>query len=1075
MGFRQDSIRNGMKSLLIFNSNALIIQLGHLSRDIINIIDISFKRVINALCVRIDANSTAFPIQTNVLNLKKAARIPSRCTISWKSRPALASSCLQQMQSLTYSTTDDLLPTLNKISTHRRRSGSFSGFSQMEKSLNAPMKPVQDVVAVPRASIENNLNAMNSPSLISAESKQDEDDIKARLSELVPLPRLADSAFGSMQDRTTADSSVLTRGRPEQKLFGYASEYLKQETTRLADGYKTLKTKRDAFISQLEEQQRKYDTAMKDSLKALSRAHAQKDEVLRKYKDAEQRAMNAKRQAVMAKVQLVKDAESATRAELASEEAKSSLQQAEHKREEAELKERDARKRADVAEAQAAQATRALQSAREEMSREIVAKTQELVRLRDEHAKDGSQNKHRLQETDRELGDCNRKLAEISQELKRAQEQLHDFRLQAQTSDAVIVNMREKCTAAESKLNSRDGSLERALQTLGQNQQFSQDRIDLLSKEKTKLEQRVDELGMEKSSLTEKLFESNSNLDRARDRVEQLNARLQELEKRTAEYEAKSNVAMEKLEEARAEAAAKTAKYGEARDAAERAVEQLNVERAHVAELIREVGDLKRKADGLESELVATKAAFEKSSHAQDPKLMAKILQESVEAESLKRQVVEGSNYKERAEHLAEELERVKKMLQEADLQRRCLLNEVQNLKGNIRVVARVRPPTLVIQAGKAGLEHGAAAVSDDVSQLRTTVDNMGLNLELRGNQQRRGNTTVTGQPTNNAEAHAFQFNRVFDRDATQHGVFEEVSQFVQSALDGYHVCLFSYGQTGSGKTWTMTGDLEDSLNRGIIPRSVDHILCTIAQMREKGWTYTMECTFIEIYNETARDLLALDPKAEKSAKHEIYHRGSEVGISGIRRVAVKESDQVHALLTRAAQARSVAATDKNQESSRSHSIFTINLIGRNHEKSNNAELVGSLSLCDLAGSERLKVSGATGDRMKETQAINTSLSALATVFQSLATKAGHIPFRNSLLTDLLSPCLSGEGKTLMIVNLSSDHDDAQETLCSLRFAQQVNKTELGKAKRNIKEVAGVSATGGASSAAIRGRNNSSN
>ena len=120
--------------------------------------------------------------------------------------------------------------------------------------------------------------------------------------------------------------------------------------------------------------------------------------------------------------------------------------------------------------------------------------------------------------------------------------------------------------------------------------------------------------------------------------------------------------------------------------------------------------------------------------------------------------------------------------------------------------------------------------------------------------------------------------------------------------------------------------------------------------------------------------------------------------------------------------------------SSRSHSVFTLYLTGVN--ASQKVKLTGSLNLCDLAGSERLSKSGAEGDRLKETKAINSSLSALADVFSSLSAKSSHIPFRNSKLTYLLQPCLSGDGKTLMIVNLSPTPNSAQESLCSLRFAR---------------------------------------
>ena len=111
--------------------------------------------------------------------------------------------------------------------------------------------------------------------------------------------------------------------------------------------------------------------------------------------------------------------------------------------------------------------------------------------------------------------------------------------------------------------------------------------------------------------------------------------------------------------------------------------------------------------------------------------------------------------------------------------------------------------------------------------------------------------------------------------------------------------------------------------------------------------------------------------------------------------------------------------------------------------------------MCDLAGSERLSKSNATGDRLKETRAINKSLSALADVFAALSSKSSHTPFRNSKLTYLLQPCFTSSGKSMMIVNLSANEDDAPETLCSLRFAKTVNQTELGQAKKHISRTSG--------------------
>ena len=144
----------------------------------------------------------------------------------------------------------------------------------------------------------------------------------------------------------------------------------------------------------------------------------------------------------------------------------------------------------------------------------------------------------------------------------------------------------------------------------------------------------------------------------------------------------------------------------------------------------------------------------------------------------------------------------------------------------------------------------------------------------------------------------------------------------------------------------------------------------------------------------------------------------------------------------------SVAATDMNAQSSRSHCCFVLHIIGTNAKR--NTRVRGCLNLVDLAGSERLARSGATGARAKETAAINKSLSALVDVFDALAKKRAHVPYRNSKLTYLMQSCLSGHGKTMMIVNVSPTTASGGETLCSLRFARQVNQTELGKAKKQV-------------------------
>jgi len=221
--------------------------------------------------------------------------------------------------------------------------------------------------------------------------------------------------------------------------------------------------------------------------------------------------------------------------------------------------------------------------------------------------------------------------------------------------------------------------------------------------------------------------------------------------------------------------------------------------------------------------------------------------------------------------------------------------------------------------------------------------------------------------------------------------------------------------------------------------------------MRKKGWQWTLKASFIEVYNEVLRDLLREDEATSTPQCHTIKHDVDwGMVVTNTACVPVTNMDQINELMKKAAKLRAVGSTDMNATSSRSHSIFALYLSGSNAEL--NSELHGALHLVDLAGSERLDRSGAVGDRLKETQNINRSLSSLADVFQAKAENRSHIPFRNSKLTHLMEPCLSGHGKTLMTVNISPEIDNSHESLCSLRFAGQVAQcTTGGKARRSAK------------------------
>lgn len=171
-----------------------------------------------------------------------------------------------------------------------------------------------------------------------------------------------------------------------------------------------------------------------------------------------------------------------------------------------------------------------------------------------------------------------------------------------------------------------------------------------------------------------------------------------------------------------------------------------------------------------------------------------------------------------------------------------------------------------------------------------------------------------------------FKFDKVFTPQETQGNVFEEISQLVQSVLDGYNVCIFAYGQTGSGKTFTMEGDLSKEERMGVIPRALKQVFKSSQMLEEKGWKYTMKASFLEIYNETIRDLLGSgDPKI----KHEIKLTSSngqgstnDVIVTNIKTEIVTTQEQVTSLLDKACENRAVAATKCNERSSRSHSVF---------------------------------------------------------------------------------------------------------------------------------------------------------
>ncbi|KAI0391171.1 kinesin-domain-containing protein [Xylariaceae sp. FL0594] len=295
-----------------------------------------------------------------------------------------------------------------------------------------------------------------------------------------------------------------------------------------------------------------------------------------------------------------------------------------------------------------------------------------------------------------------------------------------------------------------------------------------------------------------------------------------------------------------------------------------------------------------------------------------------------------------------------------------------------------------------------------------------------------------------NEASGAFTFDRVFDMKVKQHEIFDySIKPTVDDILNGYNGTVFAYGQTGAGKSYTMMGtSIEDEEGRGITPRIVEQIFTSILSS-PPTIEYTVRVSYMEIYMERIRDLLA--PQNDNLPVHEEKNRG--VYVKGLLEIYVSSVEEVFEVMKRGGNARAVAATNMNQESSRSHSIFVITVTQKNLETGSMKS--GQLFLVDLAGSEKVGKTGASGQTLEEAKKINKSLSALGMVINALTDgKSSHVPYRDSKLTRILQESLGGNSRTTLIINCSpSSYNDA-ETLSTLRFGMRA-KSIKNKAKVN--------------------------
>jgi len=375
----------------------------------------------------------------------------------------------------------------------------------------------------------------------------------------------------------------------------------------------------------------------------------------------------------------------------------------------------------------------------------------------------------------------------------------------------------------------------------------------------------------------------------------------------------------------------------------------------------------------------------------------------------------------------------LRELMDEEVKKRKALHNLVEDMKGNIRVCVRLRP--LLEDEQLTDFSQGRIDIKDETTLLMTSQ-----NLGVKN----------------------FEFYRVLDENATQEDVFDHVKPLLQSAIDGFNLCIFAYGQTGSGKTFTIHGDAIGS-QQGLIPRTADYIFKTLEkQICTRSESFNISCSMVELYLDNLIDLFEqyqdnqetfVTPQHRFSSQQSLQKKkpqlrqskNGKMSVTNCVEVDVNNTMQLLELLEFGNESKQVFKTDMNDQSSRSHTIFTIKITIQGSTQPNSSNPQGrqykreaKIALVDLAGSERVSRSNSTGDRFKETQHINKSLSALGDVIAALSTHQKHIPYRNSKLTLMLQDMIGGNSKTLMFANISPDRRSLSETISTLSFASRV-------------------------------------
>ncbi|CAH8272482.1 unnamed protein product [Arabidopsis lyrata] len=362
--------------------------------------------------------------------------------------------------------------------------------------------------------------------------------------------------------------------------------------------------------------------------------------------------------------------------------------------------------------------------------------------------------------------------------------------------------------------------------------------------------------------------------------------------------------------------------------------------------------------------------------------------------------------------NLEGEVLELKSKLKSLEEKRREVLNKIIDTKGSIRVFCRVRPFLLT-----------------ERRPIREPVSFGPDNIVIRSAGSRK----------------EFEFDKVFHQSATQEDVFGEVKPILRSALDGHNVCVLAYGQTGTGKTFTMDGTNEQP---GLAPRAIKELFNEASMDPTHSVTFKM--SMLEIYMGNLKDLLSArqslksyEASAKCNLNIQVDLKGS-VEIEGLTEVEVPDFTKARWWYNKGRRVRSTSWTNVNETSSRSHCLTRITIFRRGDAVGSKTE-VSKLWMIDLGGSERLLKTGAIGQTMDEGRAINLSLSALGDVIAALRRKKGHVPYRNSKLTQILKDSLGTRSKVLMLVHISPRDEDVGETICSLSFTKRARALESNR------------------------------